>query len=54
VLTSNRKLTEGTSWSDLFNSLGPESASRLSGLYDAMPDGARAEYDCRYGRPQEI
>jgi hypothetical protein len=54
VLTSNRKLTGGTSWSDLFDSLGPEHASQLRGLYDAMPDGARAEYDRRHGRPKEI
>jgi hypothetical protein len=54
VLTSSRKLSEDTSWSDLFDSLGPEHASQLRELYDAMPDGARTEYDRRYGRPEEI
>ncbi len=54
VLTSSRKLSESTSWSDLFDSLGPDGASQLRGLYDAIPDGARAEWDRRYGRPEEM
>jgi hypothetical protein len=40
-------------WGQLFDDLTPERA-RLGELYDALPDGARAEYDRRYGRPKEI
>lgn len=54
VLLGNRKLTEGTSWPDLFYGLSPERVSQLRGLYDAISDGARAAYDRRYGRPEEI
>lgn len=54
MLTANRQLTEGTSWADLFDSLQPGQVAELRGLYDAMPDGARAEYDRRYGRPEGI
>lgn len=38
-------------WQQLFDDLTPERAGRLRELYDALPDGARAEYDKRYGRP---
>ncbi len=38
-------------WADLFDSLAPERAVQLGTLYEALPDGARAEYDRRYGRP---
>ena len=42
------------SWEQLFDDLTPERAARLGSLYDALPEGARAEYDRRYGRPQDI
>jgi|GEM_PF-4865129 hypothetical protein len=54
VLIGERKLAEGTSWPGLFDGISPEQVSQLRDLYDAMPDGARAEYDRRYGRPEEI
>lgn len=41
-------------WGQLFDDLTPERAARLGELYDALPDGARVEYDRRYGRPAEI
>lgn len=41
-------------WEQLFDDLTPERATRLGELYDALPDGARAEYDKRYGRLQDI
>jgi hypothetical protein len=54
VLTANRQLIEGTGWADLYDSLTAGQVTELRELYDAMPDGARAEYDRRYGRPEEI
>ncbi len=54
VLTGDRKLTEGTGWPDLFDDLTAERLEQLRELYDAMPDPARAEYDRRYGRPENI
>ena len=41
-------------WQEMFDELTPERAGRLRELYDALPDGARAEYDRRYGRPEAI
>lgn len=54
ILTRNHDLTDAPSWSGLFDDLTPESAAELRDLYDALPDGARAEYDRRYGRPDTI
>jgi hypothetical protein len=54
VLIGDRKLQEGTTWQELFDSLTPERAVVLEGLYDGLPDGARAEWDHRYGRPAAI
>jgi hypothetical protein len=39
-------------WPELFDSLTYEDVERLRELYPAMPDGARDEFDRRYGRPQ--
>ena len=39
-------------WAELFDDLSPERASRLGELYDALPEGARQEYDRRYGKPE--
>jgi hypothetical protein len=41
-------------WEQLFEELTPERAARLGDLYDALPNGARTEYDKRYGRPDQI
>jgi predicted Zn-dependent peptidase len=41
-------------WQQLFDDLTPERAARLGERYDALPDGARIEYDKRYGRPQDV
>lgn len=54
VLIGDRKLTEGTSWADLFDRLDAGRLGQIRDLYDALDDGARAEYDRRYGRPEEI
>jgi hypothetical protein len=35
----------------LFDDLTPERAARLGELYEALPEGARAEYDRRYEPP---
>jgi hypothetical protein len=54
VLIGDRTFSSPPSWPELFDGLSPEGASELRDLYDAMSDGARAEYDRRYGRPGEI
>jgi hypothetical protein len=53
VLFGERKFTGRPSWADLFDGLSPDDAAGLRDLYDALPDGARAEYDQRYGHPEE-
>jgi hypothetical protein len=40
------------SWSDLYDALPESDVNRLRELYDVLPDGAREEFDLRYGRPQ--
>jgi hypothetical protein len=54
ILTADRNLTEATTWRDLLDGLTPEHTAALRDLYDALPDGARAEWDRRYGRPASI
>ena len=39
------------SWANLFEHLTEAQAIRLGELYDVLEDGARAEFDRRYGRP---
>ena len=51
LLIGERGLIGVAGWADLFDSLAPERAGQLGTLYDALPDGARAEYDRRYRRP---
>jgi hypothetical protein len=46
-----RKWPSPPTWDQLFDDLTPEREARLAELYDALPDGARTEYDKRYGRP---
>ena len=50
LLAGDRQLTDATGWPDLFDGLTPERAAQLRDLYHALPEGARAEYDRRYGR----
>jgi hypothetical protein len=50
LLAGDRQLTDATGWPDLFDGLTPERVARLRDLYHALPEGARAEYDRRYGR----
>jgi hypothetical protein len=39
-------------WAEFFDGMSAASIERLGGdLYTAMPDGARAEYDARFGPP---
>lgn len=52
VLLGDRKLTGEPPWPELFDGLSPDAAAELRDLYDALPDGARAEYDRRYGAPE--
>ncbi len=40
------------SWGQLFDELTEADIERLRNLYDAMPDGARYEFEARYGRPE--
>jgi hypothetical protein len=50
-LLLHRRWTSPPSWRQLFDDVTPEIQAQLEDLYDALPDGARAEYDRRYGRP---
>ncbi len=50
LLAGDRPLADATGWPDLFDGLSPERAAQLRDLYNALPEGARAEYDRRYGR----
>lgn len=54
ILADGGKLQGDPTWQELFDSLTPERAAALRDLYDALPDGARAEWDSRYGRPAGI
>jgi hypothetical protein len=47
-----RQWSSPPTWEQLFDDLTPDRAARLRDLYDALPDGARAEYDRRYGPPE--
>lgn len=53
-LLINREWSSPPTWEQLFDELSPERADRLGELYDALPDGARIEYDKRYGRPRSL
>ena len=50
LLAGDRPLADATGWPDLFDGLTPERVAQLRDLYYALPEGARAEYDRRYGR----
>jgi hypothetical protein len=52
-LLISREWSSPPTWEQLFDELSPERAARLGELYDALPDGARIEYDRRYGRPPD-
>jgi hypothetical protein len=47
ILIGDRKFSSPPSWPELFDGLSREGAAELRDLYDAMSDGARAEYDRR-------
>jgi hypothetical protein len=51
LLVGERMPDGATGWTDLFDALPLGRLPQLHGLYDALPDGARAEYDRRFGRP---
>ncbi|TFV49525.1 hypothetical protein [Blastococcus sp. TF02A-35] len=40
------------SWIQLFDELEERHVDQLRELYDVLPDGARHEFDRRYGRPE--
>ena len=51
LLVGERMPDGATGWPDLFDALPLGRLPQLHDLYDALPDGARAEYDRRFGRP---
>lgn len=51
LLLGDRKFSTEPGWAELFDGLSPDDAARLRDLYDALPDGDRAEYDRRYQPP---
>lgn len=53
LLAGGREIFGPPSWADLFDGLSPERAEQLRDLYDALPEGAQAEYDRRYGPPMD-
>jgi hypothetical protein len=50
-LLLTRSYDEPPSWRQLFDELPQSSLSQLGELYDALPEGAQAEYTRRYGAP---
>ena len=54
ILAEGGKLQADPHLAELFDHLTPERAAALEDLYDVLPDGARAEWDSRYGRPDGI
>lgn len=51
ILIGDGRRSGEPTWAELFDDLSTERVARLGELYDALPDGGRAEYDRRYGRP---
>jgi hypothetical protein len=51
LLVGERIPDGAAGWPDLFDALPLGRLPLLHELYDALPDGARAEYDRRFGRP---
>ncbi len=49
-ILSEQPWPEEATWRQIFDLLTPRAAA-LGDLYEALPDGARAEYDRRYGCP---
>jgi hypothetical protein len=47
----HRQWDSPPSWQQLFDDLEDGGREKLAALYDAMPAGARVEYDRRFGRP---
>jgi len=50
-LLLTRSHEDPPSWRQLFDELPESSVSQLGELYDALPEGAQAEYARRYGAP---
>ena len=50
-LLVTRSHDEPPSWSQLFDELPESSLAQLGDLYDALPEGAQAEYARRFGAP---
>ena len=50
-LLLTRSHDDPPSWSVLFDELPESSLSELGELYDALPEGAQAEYARRFGTP---
>ena len=50
-LLLTRSHEDPPSWSQLFDELPQSSVEQLAELYDALPEGAQAEYTRRYGAP---
>ena len=50
-LLLTRRHNDPPSWQQLFDELPPSSLDELGELYDALPEGAQAEYTRRFGAP---
>ncbi len=50
-LLLTRSHEDPPSWRQLFDELPESSISQLAELYDALPEGAQAEYARRFGAP---
>lgn len=50
-LLLTRSHTDPPSWAQLFDELPESSLAQLGELYDALPEGAQAEYTRRFGAP---
>jgi hypothetical protein len=50
-LLLTRSYADPPTWAQLFDDLPPGSVTELGELHDALPAGAQAEYDRRFGAP---
>lgn len=52
-LLLTRSYDEPPTWRQLFDDLPAGTATELGELYDALPEGAQAEYSARFGTPAQ-
>ena len=53
-LLLTRSYDEPPTWGRIFDDLDPAVHTELGTLFDALPEGARAEYVRRYGEPSGV